>query len=882
MGVLLALALVLLPARLDAAAALPAVSVTISVDRAAAAAAPDARALGAGIQGLFASEYGHFASLSFAGPAQGAPRVTVTVALQGDLLAVTSDFSRGGSVRELVSTVPRGSPAALCAAITGDVAFLVFSDQSFASFPPAAPPGMTAILPTDSLAALLGLKGDEAEPLALSGRASGVTVTFPHGWLGVGPLFQVTAETAIDLGAQAVAREALQLSDAVRADTGEMFLVAQAAARIVVVNPMTGTRTTIPAPGVSAGKAGLVGPRTLADMAGALGSAGIALYTPGAAPAVLPFRGAQVSAFAGDVEGNLWLWDITERRIRIVAANGTEVFSIKPLFKASLMPIPQELEVYPDGSFLLGGSGELWRFENTGIPVWRLTRMPGRTGERLPGSFQVALTGTDGSFVLLDAPSRRLLAFGPGDPGPRAALAGFFARWDPRSVADLQEGAGLAHAAGLTLLAQSLDAQLAARAGPAAPAAADARALLRERLDRGVQLAQERERDLLAARADAAWTRVAETARALAALVPDDTAAAAALTASVSRRQELRAALAPGGSGTAGAVQVTRAELRRTAGSACTTGVELHLRLKNTGTAALTQVRVRAGVPAAGMGPALADAPDLEAGADAALTLLLGPDPGTIGTAGALVSVAGLVSAQSGAAGSTAALLVDAPVVDDPPGASGAAALSCAADPADPLLRALAGDTPGSFAAFVELVDHLLAMRAAVADAIPAAPQGLRTALRTLSPDAQGWTVLLASLAGTEGLGSGFITWSDASLALVQTDITLADAETREPGLAAWSAVLEELSRDGRLCLPVSAAVGNRSAAAAVADGLAVCALRGLQGAAVRWLASGSTPARLPVPVPFPAGFPSSPVSGAARPDFLADVSAALSARAAP
>ena len=148
--------------------------------------------------------------------------------------------------------------------------------------------------------------------------------------------------------------------------------------------------------------------------------------------ASIPVDASYASAFSTDREGNLWVWDAGERRIRILTQEGREVYSIRPLFPASTMQLPQQLDVYDDGSFLLGGSGEVWKFANTGIPLWRLTRIPGRPSELLPAAFSLAANGTDGSFTLLDAPSRRLLSFAPARLRPMN-------RWAPSSRGSTEE-----------------------------------------------------------------------------------------------------------------------------------------------------------------------------------------------------------------------------------------------------------------------------------------------------------------------------------------------------------------------------------------------------------------------------------------------------------
>ena len=108
------------------------------------------------------------------------------------------------------------------------------------------------------------------------------------------------------------------------------------------------------------------------------------------------------------------------------------------------MQVPQQIEAYADGSFLLGGSGEVWKFQNSGIPVWKLTRIPGRPAETLPALFALAANDTDGTFTILDGPSRRLLSFAPGPTPEDGSLGSLLSRMNRRNAPEVQEASALA------------------------------------------------------------------------------------------------------------------------------------------------------------------------------------------------------------------------------------------------------------------------------------------------------------------------------------------------------------------------------------------------------------------------------------------------------
>ncbi len=874
MAALLAL-LLLLPVQ-RAAAQVPRLSVAITE---AGSGLPTTGALRDGLQGLFTAEYGRFVSLSFGSPPQGEAAARIDVVRSAATVTVSTTLARGMQGRSLVSTVPAGAPMCLSAVMAGDLAFLQFSAQDFAAFPPSPPPGMTALLPTDALADLLAARGPDREPLGIASDRDGLTVSFPHGYLSLGPLFRMTSDTARDLFAQAGAREPLQLSGVVRGAGDELALLSQDSGKIARVNPRVGNREVMDAPGLSAVKARMLDADTLADLSGAAGTAGVTLYsTRGVAS--LTLGDFYASTFGVDGEGNLWVWDIAERRIRIFTRAGAEIFSIKPLFKTSLMPIPQQLEVLDDGSFLLAGSGEVWRFEKTGIPVWRLTRVPGRPGEQLPASFEIAANSADGSFALLDAPSRRLLSFAGGADSEQD-LAGFYARLDQRKPQDLQEGVALAGAGGLSLGELAFATLLSQRGGTPAAAAAAGLDVLRDRARLALQLADGMSRDLLYARADTAWLRAGEAARALSAAAPDDAEAAAGLTSAAARRQEIRAALAPGSG-----ISVPSVEVHVARQAACAVALEIRLRLRNDASTALHDVRVHANLTATELGPTLAVVDALGPGEEREVRLGLGPTAGPAALDGRGEPVSLLVTAQRGSAGVTASFSLTAAVSEDA-AFSGAERLACEADPSDPLVRslpeALLGPSVGNAdpgGTVIAVFDMMGSLRGAVS--APAAPGvtaslSVRRSLRSLDQASESWVAVMGSFAASQGLRVGYLALPDEALLLVDTGMALDDGLTAYPFLAPYAQVLGALARDGRLTLPFTGMPARSSAADSAAFALQLCDRRGVDGAPVSWIDAAPAPSASPLPVPFPVAFPASPPNEISTSGFFAALGAALS-----
>jgi len=81
------------------------------------------------------------------------------------------------------------------------------------------------------------------------------------------------------------------------------------------------------------------------------------------------------SALASGPEGNIWIYSVAERRVRIYTTEGQLVDSVIPLDPDK--PVPTQMTVYPDGSFIFFAQGWLYRFRRNGVPLWRTNQLLG-------------------------------------------------------------------------------------------------------------------------------------------------------------------------------------------------------------------------------------------------------------------------------------------------------------------------------------------------------------------------------------------------------------------------------------------------------------------------------------------------------------------------
>jgi hypothetical protein len=837
MVILLALLLLACPAGAE--------TLRVSMGAPEGAGLPSAAGLAAAVQRLFSAEFGRAATLSF-DPAAAADAVAqVSIVSRNGTTTVSTSLTAGAVKSSLASTIARPSPGGIASTVCADLAYLLFSVRGFTAFALGPPPSMTALLPTDLLARLLPGTPDQLEPVAIAPSGTGVILCFAHGYLTLGPLFSIEADTARDVIMQAGGREPLQLSGAVPGSDGELYLLSERSARIVALDPRVGSRAAVDAPGLSGLTARVLDSDTIAVLSDSRGSAGITLYPlGGGAPRLLSVGGGYLSAFSVDREGNIWTWDLTERRIRVVTREGREVSSIRPLFRASVMPVPQQLEVFDDGSFLLGGSGELWKFSRTGIPEWRLTRIPGKAAEQLPASFSLAAEPSGASFTILDEQSRRLTSFSNSPSGSGLVLASHYRTMDPRSAGDLSAGAQTAASAGLSLLALSFTTQLAARTPSPAALARAGLQVARDEAGRAAELADALSRDLLTARAREAWNGAAQAVRSVLALAPDDRDMADLAERIAARSKEAEESLTPGSE-----LRLVSASVIPTSRARCVPGLTVRLRVRNDGPVALAQLRLHVNLPEASSGPALAALDILSPGEERNVDVPLAVGPAGPGGPGSNIPLAVYAEWTRRNEGDTASFLLKTPVQTASVPLPAAAALACAAAGRDALIDALPDELLGvpakprnPLAVLATVLDMLGSLRApAGAETSVRSPSGTvppvrspRAVLRALDPSDTEWLLVTASVAESLGLSAGLLSWDDTTFVLVDTGMPLATALAQFPGLEAWARVLTSLSRSGALCIPLSGAVGTTAEELAAA--LAYCGRRGLDGSAVAWI----------------------------------------------
>jgi hypothetical protein len=308
--------------------------------------------------------------------------------------------------------------------------------------------------------------------------------------------------------------------------------------------------------------------------------------------------------------------------------------------------------------------------------------------------------------------------------------------------------------------------------------------------------------------------------------------------------------------------------------------------VRNTGTSALSRLRIRLAAPGRSRMPSLAAIEALAAGREARVEMSLplldeadAPGPG------AEIPAAALVTWERGAEGGTFPLRFSLRVAAGTPAEQANRlrnALLASVDPEDLLVNATAAELSAGaedpLAAAAMALDSLGRLRQSVRaagsrSAVPGSPaaasppppdaiRGARQALRGLSSDPLDWALLTADIVRGLGLSVGILAWPDSAVLLVDTGIPLPDALAGLPALARDAALLRKLSRNGRLCVPLSGDLAPPSSsltpsAFALVAGMEACRRRGVDSGAVAWLGPpGSAAARPEVAVPFPALFP--------------------------
>jgi hypothetical protein len=778
----------------------------------------------------------------------GRASVRVTLAPDGGGISARTEMTRGTARASRTTTLPAGSLASLLPVLACDMAYLWSLSESFANLPLSPPPRPAARLSTDTLAWLTGWNPEDLEPLGITGSDGSVTVTFPHGWITLGPLFSLSTDTVRDLLAQGLGREPLQLSAAVRLRDSSLALLSEREGKIAWIDTRLGTRFVRDAPGLAAGRAERLGPGAVA----VLSPAGVSAWSEDGSPPDAPAGRAPAprqvgrvsgiaSAFTIDAEGNAWVYDTGQARVRVFSPQGREVFSVRPVARSPALQFPQQIAVLDDGSFLLGGAGELWKFRNTGIPVWKLDRIAGQVAEALPATFQLAVDRRSGGFVLLDGPSRRLLAFAADRA---AALA----------------AGGPPGGDGLLLALQEADREgLPDDAGDALTGAR--LALLRKKASLLAEVAAAFQSEFLAAQEENALLRAAEAAREVLAGDPADPEASRLLEAVTAGRRRVRASLAQ-----EPAVLVVAARgIPRQAGQR----LDVQLRLRSTRAVPLARIRLGVIAPGLSLMPSLVEAGPFPPGGEQAVELAL-PLEEPFELPGPAVQASALVTWERDPEGGAAPARFVIEVNRPGPGEAAAslpARLAACSDPDDQLLRSvLAEVTAGAedrFAAAAAALDSLgRARQSSPGTAGPPLPRRLaaRGALRALSEDPVEWCLVTADVLSALGFPVGFLALPAGPVVLVDTGMPMADALARVPALARDRDLLATLSRNGSLCVPLSGRVlpapsPLSPSGFALAEGLRACREKGAGPAA--WLPAAGTAGRsVPVPPPFPLRLP--------------------------
>jgi tetratricopeptide (TPR) repeat protein len=118
-----------------------------------------------------------------------------------------------------------------------------------------------------------------------------------------------------------------------------------------------------------------------------------------------------ISALTVGPEGNIWLYDVVERRVNVFSPQGEYITGIMPIVDDKTFLNPFSIAVYNDQSFILSNLGELWCFRKDGTPYWKLTEIPGPVTDKLPQIFYFTLDPSRGIIYLADSIGKRILKF---------------------------------------------------------------------------------------------------------------------------------------------------------------------------------------------------------------------------------------------------------------------------------------------------------------------------------------------------------------------------------------------------------------------------------------------------------------------------------------
>lgn len=117
-----------------------------------------------------------------------------------------------------------------------------------------------------------------------------------------------------------------------------------------------------------------------------------------------------VSALKTGPEGNIWIYDLSEKRIRIHSPEGGIIDSIVPVIDESTGS-PVDFSVYSDGRFIvLYSTGTLAEFNREGIPLWISGGYDTPYGrESFPAAGKIAADSKTGIILISDTMGKRLI-----------------------------------------------------------------------------------------------------------------------------------------------------------------------------------------------------------------------------------------------------------------------------------------------------------------------------------------------------------------------------------------------------------------------------------------------------------------------------------------
>jgi tetratricopeptide (TPR) repeat protein len=111
-------------------------------------------------------------------------------------------------------------------------------------------------------------------------------------------------------------------------------------------------------------------------------------------------------------EGNVWSWDLTERRFKIHTKDGVLIDTVTPITSATDYLTPMNGHVFPDGSFLLfvqgAGGFELRKYSKDGILAWAMNELDLPMPETIPNNLALAFDPARGFLYIVDFYGRRI------------------------------------------------------------------------------------------------------------------------------------------------------------------------------------------------------------------------------------------------------------------------------------------------------------------------------------------------------------------------------------------------------------------------------------------------------------------------------------------